>query len=52
MNKVKRSIPGMLEDGNLIENLCKREENNVPNEEEKWKKCKCLGSLVDTENDI
>ena len=52
MNKVKRSIPKMLEDGNLRENLSKREEYTVPNEDEKWKKCKCLGSLVDTENDI
>ena len=41
----------MLNEGNLSENVLKREEYHVP-EDVSWKKCKCLGSLMDTEEDI
>ena len=52
INQIKRILPEMLKEGNLEENKSKREEYHVPNEKEKWKKCKCLGSILDTVNDI
>ena len=52
INKIKRVLSSILEEGNLIENETKREEYHVPSEREQWKSCKCLGSYVDTETDI
>ena len=52
INKIKRLLPSMLQEGNLIENSSKREEYNIPSERNEWKLCKCLGSLLDTEADI
>ena len=52
INKIKRVLPSILEEGNLIENETKREEYHVPSEREEWKSCKCLGSYVDRETDI
>ena len=52
MRKVQRVVPEMLATGNLTENLSKREEYVIPGYETTWKKCKCLGSMVNTENDI
>ena len=52
INMVKRTIPDMLKEGNLIENQSKREQYKIPDEDEKWKKCKCLGTLIDTEEDL
>ena len=53
---IKRLIPDMLNEAELIENKDKREEYVVnPYQEERektWKKCKCLGTLLDTEEDI
>ena len=42
----------MLKKGNLIENKDKREEFHIPDEKDKWKNCKCLGTFMDTEKDI
>ena len=46
MNQEKRllSFLALLKKGNLTENESKREDL--------WEKCKCLGSLIDTESDI
>ena len=52
INKIKRILPSILAEGNLIENKSKREEYYVPGSGEKWKACKCLGSFIDTEMDI
>ena len=53
INTVKRIIPGMLKDADLIENSDKREEYEISRKsDERWKKCKYLGSLLDTEKDI
>ena len=52
INKIKRMLPSVLEEGNLIENKSKREEYHVPSEKEEWKASICLGSFVDTEVDI
>ena len=49
---IKRIIPQMLKEGDLIENASKREQYHIPSEKNEWKKCKCLGSLLDTEEDI
>ena len=43
----------ILEDKNLIVNNTKTEEYEVVRGgDDKWKKCKYLGSLLETENDI
>ena len=41
---IKRIIPDMLKEGDLIENASKREQYSAPSEDGNWKKCKCLGS--------
>ena len=41
-----------MEKENLTENESKREESRIPDEKDFWKKCKCLGSLMDTKSDI
>ena len=51
-NQIKRILPGMLEKGNLLENQTKREEYHIPGNDNTWKTCKLLGSLMDTESDI
>lgn len=51
--QVKQNIPKKLEERNLQVNQSKTEEYIIKrNGDEKWKKCKYLGSLLDTENDI
>ena len=52
MNQVKRLLADLLMKGNLTKNESKREEFRIPDEKDFWKKCKCLGSLMDTESDI
>ena len=52
INKIKRVLPSILEEGNLMENKTTREEYHIPSEGEEWKSCKCLGSYIDTETDI
>ena len=50
---LKREVPLILEDKNLIVNNTKTEEYEVVRGgDDKWKKCKYLGSLLETENDI
>ena len=53
INSIKRVVPDMLKEADLIENSSKREEYEVSRSgNEKWKSCKYLGSLLDTEKDI
>ena len=52
MNQAKLLLPDLLKKGNLTENESKREEFRIPDEKDLWKKCKCLGTLPDTESDI
>ena len=53
LENVKNRIPGMLEQRNLMINHEKTEEYQIRREgDEAWKKCKYLGTLLDTENDI
>ena len=52
MRNVKRAIPQMLSDGNLEKNKSKREDYDIPSTDDSWKKCKFLGSMIDTENDF
>ena len=52
MNQVKRLLADLLMKGNLTKNESKREEFRIPDGKDFWKKCKCLGSLMDTESDI
>ena len=52
MRNVKRAIPQMLSDGNLEENKSEREDYDIPSTDDSWKKCKFLGSMIDTENDF
>ena len=53
---IKRVIPDMLREADLIENNDKREEYVISlyqeEKEKTWKKCKCLGTMLDTEEDI
>jgi hypothetical protein len=51
--EIKRTIPEKLKSRNLFVNNDKTEEYSIKREgEEGWKKCKYLGSLLDTEHDI
>ena len=51
--EVKKTIPARLKERNLYVNNEKTEEYIIKsNGQEKWKKCKYLGSLLDTEHDI
>ena len=53
INTIKRIIPQQLEEADLTENSDKREEITVSRESStEWKKCKYLGSLLETEADI
>ena len=52
MNKVRRLLPNLLKEGNLTENESKREGFRIPDEKNLWKKCECLGPLMDKESDI
>ena len=52
MNQVKRLLPDLAKKGNLTENESKREEFRIGNEKDLRKKCKCLGSLMNTETNI
>ena len=51
--KLKAVVPSLLKGKNLQLNESKMEEYEIKRGgEEKWKKCKYLGSLLDTEEDI
>ena len=51
--EVKKTIPARLKERNLYVNNEKTEEYIIKRHgQEKWKKCKYLGSLLDTEHDI
>lgn len=53
LNKIKDQIPTKLKQRNLSVNTSKTEEYCIrKNGPEEWKKCKYLGSLLDTEQDI
>ena len=53
IGKIKKEIPEKLSERNLNVNKEKTEEYNIRrNESVSWKKCKYLGSLLDTEEDI
>ena len=51
--QIKRTIPDKLKSRNLQVNKNKTEEHHIKrNGGEEWKKCKYLGTLLDTEEDI
>ena len=53
IENIKKKIPGLLEKRNLIINNEKTEEYQIQKEGDmEWKKCKYLGTLLDTENDM
>ena len=53
INEVKEVIPDKLKRSNLMVNNGKTEEYKISsNGDPAWKKCKCLGSLLDSEEDI
>ncbi len=53
VKKVKQEMPGKLAKHNLFVNKTKTEEFIVKRSgDDSWKKCKLLGSLLDTEEDI
>ena len=53
INQLKREVPEMLKNDNLIVNKSKTEEYSIGIDgDDKWKRCKILGSLLDTEKDI
>ena len=52
-NQIERMIPQMLQDEGLYINKSKTERFKISrNSDTNWKKCKYLGSLLDTEEDI
>ena len=53
MNQVERVVPEMLKENNLFVNTTKTEKYEISRiSDNRWKKCKLLGSLLDTEEDI
>ena len=53
IENVKKTVPPALKDRNLFVNKSKTEKYEVKrNGSEEWKKCKYVGSLLDTEHDI
>ena len=53
MNQIERVIPEMLEQNNLLVNTTKTEKYEISRiSDNSWKKCKLLGSLLDTKEDI
>ena len=53
MNQIERVIPEMLEQNNLFVNTTKTEKYKTSRiSDNSWKKCKLLGSLLDTKEDI
>ena len=52
-NQIKRTVPEKLKSRNLQVNQNKTEEHSIKrNGGEQWKKCKYLGTLLDTDEDI
>ena len=50
---IKKTVPQKLKDRNLTINIEKTEEYTITRDgPEEWKRCKYLGSLIDTEEDI
>ena len=52
INQIKRTVPPKLKENNLLINNDKTEEYHVKRENDKWKECKLLGTIIDTEKDI
>ena len=51
-DNIKKELPRKLEKRGLIINETKTEEHVISRQDDEWKKCKLLGTLLDTENDI
>ena len=52
ISNIRKKIPGLLEKRNLLINNEETEEYQIQKEGDmEWKKCKYLGTLLDTEND-
>ena len=49
---LKKNLPTTLKERDLTVNLTKTEEYTFTSKNDKWKKCKHLGSFIDTEKDI
>ena len=49
---IKKELPNILKESNLILNKKKTEEYTINTKNHEWKKCKFLGSYIDTEKDI
>ena len=52
IENLKQQMPIILKSRNLIVNNTKTEQYTVRQNIDEWKKCKLLGSYVDTETDI
>ena len=52
IESIKRDLPGKLEKRNLHINVDKTEEYTVNKNTNDWRKCKLLGSILDTDGDI
>ena len=53
MNQIERAIPEMVEQNNLFVNTTKTEKYEISRiSDNSWKKCKLLGSLLDTKEDF
>ena len=53
IERIKKDVPEKLRKKNLFVNESKTEEYHITRGgDEKWKTCKCLGSLLDTDKDI
>ena len=51
-DNIKKELTQKLEKRGLIINETKTEEHVISRQDDEWKKCKLLGTLLDTENDI
>ena len=55
MTELEENIPPMLKEGNLTVNDTKTENFTIPQQQQEdpnWRKCKLLGSIIDTQEDI
>ena len=52
IESIKRDLPGKLHNRNLHINVDKTEEYTVNKNTNEWRKCKLLGSILDTDGDI
>ena len=52
IQRIKENLPSVLKERNLILNETKTEQYTISTSDHGWKKCKLLGSYLDTEIDI